>query len=131
MECAYGIALIIKAYTASLALWQSQKGRSQQLTPLKHQPQPAGSDWCVASIALKQGEVALKHRHIYKREPGQLSWTHQSLHYGVVGGVHVGVEWKGTFPLAVIGSVALRRNDPVLVSRKPKADAGQFSPCVK
>jgi hypothetical protein len=32
----------------------------------------------------------------------------------MVGGVHVGVQREGTLPLAVVGSVALRCNDPVL-----------------
>lgn len=78
-------------------------------------------------MALEQKELALKRRCVQKGEPGRLGGTYQSLHYGMVGGVHVRVQWKGTFPLAVVGSVALWCNDPVLVSRKLKADAGQFS----
>lgn len=32
----------------------------------------------------------------------------------MVGGIHAGVQWKSTFPLTVIGGVALRGDDPVL-----------------
>lgn len=42
------------------------------------------------------------------------SHTHQRLHDGMVGGVHVGVQGEGALPLAVVGSVALGRDDPVL-----------------
>lgn len=45
---------------------------------------------------------------------GQAGHTHQCLHNGVVGGVHVGVQREGTLPLAVVGGVALGRDDPVL-----------------
>lgn len=40
--------------------------------------------------------------------------THQRLHDGVVGSIHVGVQRKGTFSVTVVGCVAVRRNDPVL-----------------
>ena len=38
----------------------------------------------------------------------------QGLHYGVVGGVHVGVEREGALSMAVVGGVAVRCDDPVL-----------------
>lgn len=40
--------------------------------------------------------------------------THQRLHDGVVGGVHVGVQREGALALAVVGGVAFRGDDPVL-----------------
>lgn len=43
--------------------------------------------------------------------------AYQRLHDGVIGGVHVGVEGEGTFSVAVVGCVALWRNDPVLVGK--------------
>lgn len=42
------------------------------------------------------------------------SHTHQCLHNGMVGGVHVGVQREGTLPLTVVGGIAFWRNDPVL-----------------
>ena len=38
----------------------------------------------------------------------------QGLHYGVVGGVHVSVQGEGALSMAVVGGVAVRRDDPVL-----------------
>lgn len=40
--------------------------------------------------------------------------THEGLHDGVVGGVHVGVERESALALAVVRRVALRSDDPVL-----------------
>lgn len=40
--------------------------------------------------------------------------THEGLHDGVVGGVHVGVQREGALALAVVRRVALRSDDPVL-----------------
>lgn len=42
------------------------------------------------------------------------SVTHEGLHDGVVGGVHVGVQREGALALAVVRRVALRSDDPVL-----------------
>lgn len=42
--------------------------------------------------------------------------TYQRLHDGVIGGVHVGVQREGAFTVAVVGRIALRSDDPVLVS---------------
>lgn len=44
--------------------------------------------------------------------PGQ--GTHQGLYDGVVGGIHVRVEWEGAFSITVVGSIAFGCNDPVL-----------------
>lgn len=44
--------------------------------------------------------------------------THQGLHDGVVGGVHVGVQREGALALAVVRRVALRSDDPVLRAEK-------------
>lgn len=41
--------------------------------------------------------------------------AYQSLHYSVIGGVHVRVEREGAFSLAVVRCVALWCNDPVLL----------------
>lgn len=46
-----------------------------------------------------------------------LTVTHQGLHDGVVGGVHVGVQREGALALAVVRRVALRSDDPVLRAR--------------
>lgn len=40
--------------------------------------------------------------------------THQGLYNGVVGGIHVRVEWEGTLSITVVGSIAFGCNDPVL-----------------
>ena len=40
--------------------------------------------------------------------------TYQGLDDGVICCVHVCVEWKRAFAVAVESSVALRRNDPIL-----------------
>lgn len=47
-----------------------------------------------------------------------MAGTHQGLHDGVVGGVHVGVEREGALALAVVRRVALRSDDPVLRAEK-------------
>lgn len=40
--------------------------------------------------------------------------THQRLHDGVVGGIHVGVQGEGTLPLTVVSGIAFGSDDPVL-----------------
>ena len=42
------------------------------------------------------------------------------MHNGVVGGVHVGIEWEGTLSVTVVGSIAFWRNDPVLQGTQQK-----------
>ena len=49
--------------------------------------------------------------------PAGAQATHQRLHDGMVGGVHVGVQREGTLPLAVVGGIAFGRYDPVLRER--------------
>lgn len=44
--------------------------------------------------------------------------TYQGLHDGVVGGIHVSVEWERALPVAVVGCVALWSDDPVLVRKQ-------------
>ena len=39
---------------------------------------------------------------------------------GVVGGVHVRVEWKCTFTQAVKSFVSLRRDDPILIKERKR-----------
>lgn len=46
--------------------------------------------------------------------PVSAAGTHEGLHDGVVGGVHVGVQREGALALAVVRRVALRSDDPVL-----------------
>ena len=46
----------------------------------------------------------------------------QGLDYGVVGGVHVGVEGEGALPVAIVGGVAVRSDDPVLPTEVAEAD---------
>lgn len=43
--------------------------------------------------------------------------TYQCLHDGVIGGVHIGVKWEGTFTITVVRCVTLWRNDPVLINK--------------
>ena len=43
----------------------------------------------------------------------------EGLDYGVVGGVHVGVEGEGTLAVAVEGGIAVRGYDPVLPAQVP------------
>lgn len=50
-----------------------------------------------------------------------LSGTYQRLHNGMIGGIHVGVEREGAFPLTVECCVALWCYDPVLLTSKPPA----------
>lgn len=60
----------------------------------------------------------------------QLMWslsTHQGLNNRMVGGIHVCIEWEGTFSITVIGSIALRCNDPVLVKKAKEAIKDQLS----
>lgn len=52
-------------------------------------------------------------------EPSQS--THQGLYDGVVGGIHVCIEWEGTLSVTVVGSIAFGCNDPVLVIRQKEA----------
>lgn len=40
--------------------------------------------------------------------------THKGLHNGMVCGIHVGVEWKGTLALTIVRCVSLWSDDPVL-----------------
>lgn len=44
--------------------------------------------------------------------------THQCLHDGVVGSIHVGVQREGTFPLTVVRGIAFGRDDPVLQGKR-------------
>ncbi len=53
--------------------------------------------------------------------------TYQSLHNSVIGGIHVGVKREGAFSLAVVGCVALRCYDPVLIRIKQEANVSQLS----
>lgn len=43
--------------------------------------------------------------------------VNQGLYNGVVGGIHVCVEWEGTLSITVVGSIAFGCNDPVLPSQ--------------
>lgn len=60
-----------------------------------------------------EGAISLKEVH---PPAGQVQApnTHQSLHDGVIGGVHVGVERESAFAVAVKRSVAFRCDDPIL-----------------
>lgn len=42
------------------------------------------------------------------------AYTHQGLHNGMVGGVHVRIERESALPVAVVGRVTLGCDDPIL-----------------
>lgn len=60
-----------------------------------------------------KGVISLKEEH----PPSGQVWarnTHQSLHDGVIRGVHVSVEWESAFAITVKRSVPFGCDDPIL-----------------
>lgn len=91
---------------------KSKSARGSRESPCGH-----GQSSAVGQLTGAQGRIWRPRSRQLTSPQTAPGLTHQRLHDGMVGGVHVRVEWEGALPLAVVGGIAFGRDDPVLRER--------------